>query len=471
MPTFIKTGYWEKLQKGFKNYLNLDELIQSLSPPSAITADELDAIQSANAPDASNPFATVNDVPSSDELDAISGANSPDSTNPFATMADVGGGGGIEDITYADLVTAIGASGLVEGQLYKITDFATVHWMVDATMGEGLMYSYILDGVGEKIIHTGENEPLVVLATSVNTLAPEAYSTLHPTDALKYDWNPLNYSTIKQFYDGDTLTSPAGFKGIITRREDVAKAIKTNYDFREITYRLYSIEQPAWAAQAYSRNDIVQVGNALYGANATTESTDEPGDSAKWTFLIDITENAFLSYSATSHYIHPFSITIQDTDDFTDRTMDDDDTCSNIVFEECNFIPYVTYGSGCNKMTYGSNCYAMTYGSNCGNMTYGSSCHNMTYGSYCNNMTYGSGCYNMTYGSGCYSMTYPDFTAYNDFKDGVGNIDFTGAGITQITNGTTITHQLSGLVVYQSYIDASSTPTMVITTNTIGVYS
>jgi len=62
MPTFIKTGYWEKLQKGFKNYLNLDELIQSLSPPSAITADELDAIQSANAPDAGNPFATMDDI-------------------------------------------------------------------------------------------------------------------------------------------------------------------------------------------------------------------------------------------------------------------------------------------------------------------------------------------------------------------------------------------------------------------------
>lgn len=75
MPTFIKTGYWEKLQKGFKNYLNLDELIQSLSPPSAITADELDAIQSANAPDASNPFATIGDIPTvSAETDPVVGA-------------------------------------------------------------------------------------------------------------------------------------------------------------------------------------------------------------------------------------------------------------------------------------------------------------------------------------------------------------------------------------------------------------
>lgn len=114
-----------------------------------------------------------------------------------ATIEAVQNAINVIDITYADLVTAIGASGLVEGQLYKITDFATVHWMVDVTSGvEGIVYSYILDGDSDKIIHTGANEPIVVLATSVNTLSPEAYSTLHPTDVLKYDWNPLNYSTI-----------------------------------------------------------------------------------------------------------------------------------------------------------------------------------------------------------------------------------------------------------------------------------
>jgi len=29
MPTFIKTGYWEKVQKGYKGWLNLDDLIGS----------------------------------------------------------------------------------------------------------------------------------------------------------------------------------------------------------------------------------------------------------------------------------------------------------------------------------------------------------------------------------------------------------------------------------------------------------
>jgi len=33
MAYFIKTGFWEKARKGYKEWLNLDELIQSLAPP------------------------------------------------------------------------------------------------------------------------------------------------------------------------------------------------------------------------------------------------------------------------------------------------------------------------------------------------------------------------------------------------------------------------------------------------------
>jgi hypothetical protein len=32
MPTFIKTGFWEKAKKGYEHWLNLDDLITSLIP-------------------------------------------------------------------------------------------------------------------------------------------------------------------------------------------------------------------------------------------------------------------------------------------------------------------------------------------------------------------------------------------------------------------------------------------------------
>lgn len=59
----------------------------------SLTADELAAIQAADAPDADNPFATVGQIPSdeltADQLAAIQGANSPTGSNVFATMADI----------------------------------------------------------------------------------------------------------------------------------------------------------------------------------------------------------------------------------------------------------------------------------------------------------------------------------------------------------------------------------------------
>lgn len=62
MPTYIKAGYWEKLRTHYKGWLNLDDLINSLIPPSSITTDELEALQAANSPSATNPLATIDDV-------------------------------------------------------------------------------------------------------------------------------------------------------------------------------------------------------------------------------------------------------------------------------------------------------------------------------------------------------------------------------------------------------------------------
>ena len=161
------------------------------------------------------------------------------------------GAGGIVDITYENLLTAIGASGLVSGQLYRITDYAIVLWMVD---GDD---SYILEEEA-KIVHTGEAEPLVVLATSANTLSQDAYSATYPEDTIKYDWDITNWESLKPFYDGDTSETVTGFKGVIYRREDNINNNRCNFDFREITYRLWSIEQASWVAQAYNEGDFVQ---------------------------------------------------------------------------------------------------------------------------------------------------------------------------------------------------------------------
>lgn len=45
MPTFIKTGYWEKAKKGLKGYLDLDFFFSTaLSDANTVTSSDIDNI-------------------------------------------------------------------------------------------------------------------------------------------------------------------------------------------------------------------------------------------------------------------------------------------------------------------------------------------------------------------------------------------------------------------------------------------
>jgi hypothetical protein len=495
------------------------------------------------------------------------------------------GVGGCIDVTYNELVTLIGTSGLTCGSYYRITDYATVHWMVD---GDG---NYIL-AEGEKIIHTGANEPLVVLATSANTISTEAWSALYPQDVIKYDWNPANWTGIKNFYDSDLLTTPAGFTGIITRREDTLLANLVNFDFREITYRLWSIAQVAWnSGTIYVGGEYVQNGTVIYYAKGGSTNV-QPGVTAGWdtywTLLIDLSgfASAYLTFGSSLPAAGQ-DIPVLDTTGYVDRIMFADDTSNNNQFDEYNYLPYTvfgtncesntfgtgcysnTFGTGCRYNIFGTSCYRNTFGASCSSNTFGTYCYNNTFGTYCSNNTFGASCggntfgascdsntfgtycynntfgtycsnntfgascggntfgascgsntfgtycYNNTFGtycsnntfgdycgyyygdieyaggnilddscnnnifgnyclynklgSGCNTNTFPSCTWMNELKAGIKNVNYTLS--TPITD-TNITHQISNNnAVYQTYIDDSGVPTIVITTDTIGTWS
>ena len=97
---------------------------------------------------------------------------------------EAGASGGYTDITYANLVTPIGASTLTPGGFYRLTDFATKHYIVDA----GLTQYTVGDG-----IITGPNEPLIVMAVATNGINGMAFSETYPGDIIHYDWNPANW--------------------------------------------------------------------------------------------------------------------------------------------------------------------------------------------------------------------------------------------------------------------------------------
>jgi hypothetical protein len=117
-------------------------------------------------------------------------------------------------ITYGDLYNLYNNSSLVPGQYYLITDFQTIHLIPNTTD-----------------IHTGGIEPLLVLATDVDTIDSQVYSTVYPNDVIQ-----LNF-TNNLAEDG---TTPR--KGLITYRKDtIANNEVIGLDFREWRYRRYKI--------------------------------------------------------------------------------------------------------------------------------------------------------------------------------------------------------------------------------------
>ena len=152
--------------------------------------------------------------------------------------------------------------------------------------------------------------------------------------------------------------------------------------------------------------------------------------------------NSYVSFSSSGLYNISIdnNIPIVDTSDFVDRTMFADDISSHNQFDECTFLPFTIFGTGCYDNTFGTRC---SYNS------------------------FGTGCSYNSFGTGCYSNTFPNSSYKNELKDVHGK-DYT-LSTHFSTNASTLIHQMAGGNVYQTYIDVSGTPALAIVTDNIGV--
>jgi len=280
-----------------------------------------------------------------------------------------GGSGGVTDVTYSELITLITGNSLTAGAQYRITDYKTVHWMVDSDgyyvnsiapaptnitltpddVGNNPYIIYIkvfyddqcLDSISlgseeievivgddttsiiigcdpypdwatcisvwageksgnyqyyrvtyrgsdiydmnispvpylywlahnpphylsDKVIVTGNTEPLLVMAISGNTISQDAYSATYPNDKITYEPLIANWTGLTAFYDPEAQEVVSGFTGIITYREDSVKNIKSPLDWRTIKYRLYSIDQVPWEPIEYESWEYVNYDGDLY---------------------------------------------------------------------------------------------------------------------------------------------------------------------------------------------------------------
>ena len=153
----------------------------------------------------------------------------------------IGGGSSISEITFSELNDLWDGGNLTPGQYYKITDYQTFYDQPN------------WDAAGQAITtgnyKSGSVEPLVVFATSDNTLSPYAYSLDWPRDTIKYDISVTQ-----------TEVTNGLAKGRIYERIDEA-GNRTDYDWRSVQFKRYT--------QYYAQN--------TYGGKVTVSTNDITG--------------------------------------------------------------------------------------------------------------------------------------------------------------------------------------------------
>lgn len=168
------------------------------------------------------------------------------------------GGALLEDLTYSELYNLWDEGTLTAGQYYKITDYQTCYDQPNwDTNGNSITTgNYKL----------GPIEPLVVFATSTQTLAPNAYSLDYPKDTIKYDIS----------FNQTEVTNGLAKGRIYERIDEVGN--RTDYDWRNVQFKRY--------VQYYSQNTFngkvtistTETTGSVTGVDTNFESDFSVGD-------------------------------------------------------------------------------------------------------------------------------------------------------------------------------------------------
>ena len=123
------------------------------------------------------------------------------------------------EVTYSELVNNITGETLSPGTFYTITDFRTCYDQPDFTWNG--------NSITEGNYKQSDVEPIVVLATSANTISTTAYQPSYPNDRIQYDWT----------FNITEVTSGTSY-GRITERIDEFNN-RTDYDHKTILFKRY----------------------------------------------------------------------------------------------------------------------------------------------------------------------------------------------------------------------------------------
>jgi hypothetical protein len=132
---------------------------------------------------------------------------------------DITGSTNTNVVTYSGLVNHITGGTLDAGSFYLITDFQTCYDQPDFDLFD----SDIIIGNYKQ----GPVKPILVLATSANTISEIAYQPAYPKDRILYDWT----------FNQTEVTSGVAFGRISERIDEFNN--RTDYDHRDVLFRRY----------------------------------------------------------------------------------------------------------------------------------------------------------------------------------------------------------------------------------------
>jgi hypothetical protein len=315
--------------------------------------------------------------------------------------------GGVVEVTYSQLVDKITGETLSAGTFYTITDFRTCYDQPD--------FTWAGNPLTEDNYKQSDVEPIIVFATSTNTISTEAYQPLYPKDRIQYDWT----------FSATEVTQGVAY-GRITERIDEFNN-RTDYDHRTILfkrYRLYTYRQD----QPLNGTIELLEDGVVNGTNTSFESLSV-GD------VIYVPTNP--SYYEIIFIIDDFGMVV--SGDTIPRGVDSglqfyraieetNNTNGYFSYRRTNvktsdFVEYTTFGDAISE-NYAKNNYIGNYANNYADLEstfilannvflqgpYGSN----KFGNYCYNNTFGDNSFNNIWGDYCYQNV-----STNDIDDNI----------------------------------------------------
>lgn len=271
----------------------------------------------------------------------------------------------VQSVSYAQLIGLMDNSSLVPGKQYLISDFAA-RWFMQDNQNP-------ISGSEQ----TGVAEPIIVTAIAANRLHRQCISTLYSSDVLEYEARPDSFLTV--YSPVYTPANPyyvlsgsiiSGFKGVITRRIDLVNSVDACFDWRNLTFRRWALNLPAWSnATAYVVGDSVKHNNFWYVCIQAHTNQTPAGTTAYWKQFL--TSNistdpywsgssaGFVFYRGASTYTCPVSASYLDYKVFSGYGVSSVRlglrSIGNVFKQGGHFASYnFTIGEDCTENTVGS---------------------------------------------------------------------------------------------------------------------